>query len=281
MNVKTVSYRSKNAAREFAESLRETGFGVLTDHPIPHELIQSIFNTWASFFASEEKFKFTFDPKKQAGYFPFRTENAKGYAKKDLKEFFHYYPWSELPRSVEKVTKEVYQRLSVLGAELLQWIEDYLPADVKARLSMPLRQMIEASEDTLLRPIHYPPLTGSEEEGAIRAAAHEDINLITLLIAATAPGLQVLDAHGRWHDVQCDPGTLVINSGDMLKMATDGFYGSTTHRVINPKGGDATKPRYSMPLFLHPRKEVRLSDKHTAGSYLEERLVEIGLLKKN
>src|SRR6185312_15947729 len=114
----------------------------------------------------------------------------------------------------------------------------------------------------------------------IRAAAHEDINLITVLIAATSPGLQVKDANGNWHEVQCHPGTLVINSGDMLKMATGGFYGSTTHRVVNPAGPEAKKPRYSMPLFLHARKNVRLNEKYTAGSYLEERLLEIGLLKK-
>jgi isopenicillin N synthase-like dioxygenase len=140
--------------------------------------------------------------------------------------------------------------------------------------------MIEGSDDTLLRPIHYPPLTGGEEEGAIRAAAHEDINLITLLPAATAPGLQVKDAKGNWVNIACDPGSLAINAGDMLQMASGGYYVSTTHQVVNPNGPEAKKPRYSMPLFLHPRKDVKLSDKHTAGSYLEERLIEIGLKKK-
>ena len=279
MNVKTVSYRSSNAPRDFAESLRETGFGVLTDHPLSHDLIQGIFHDWAQFFASEEKFKYTFNPELQSGYFPFRTENAKGAKQKDLKEFFHFYPNTTLPPMTEKRTREVYSQLFTLSSELLQWIEGYLPANIRAQLSEPLTKMIENSEESLLRPIHYPALTGSEEEGAIRAAAHEDINLITVLIAATAPGLQVLDSRGNWHDVQCDPGTLVINSGDMLKMATGGFYGSTTHRVVNPSGPAAHQPRYSMPLFLHARKNVRLSEKHTAGSYLRERLVEIGLIK--
>lgn len=279
MNVATVSYRSKNAAREFAQSLHETGFGVLTDHPIPHELIRGIFDDWAQFFASEEKFKYTFDPKLQSGYFPFRTENAKNSKQKDLKEFFHYYPRTTLPPGTDKRTREMYQKLLTLSSELLEWIETHLPTEIRKNLSEPLTRMIEDSEESLLRPIHYPALTGKEEEGAIRAAAHEDINLITVLIAATAPGLQVKDGRGQWHEVKCDPGTLVINSGDMLKMATKGFYGSTTHRVINPAGPESQKPRYSMPLFLHARKNVRLSENHTAGSYLDERLREIGLKK--
>jgi isopenicillin N synthase-like dioxygenase len=280
MNVKTVSYRNKDAARDFAESLRDTGFGVLTDHPVSHELIQGIFEDWARFFASEEKHSYLFNPELQSGYFPFRTENAKGAKQKDLKEFFHFYPNTTLPPVVERRTREAYRELLTLSAELLQWIEDYLPEEVRAQLSEPLTRMIHQSEESLLRPIHYPALRGDEEDGAIRAAAHEDINLITVLIAATAPGLQVQNSRGEWFEVKCDPGTLVINSGDMLKMATRGFYGSTTHRVINPAGPDSRKPRYSMPLFLHARKNVRLNERYTAGSYLEERLLEIGLLKK-
>lgn len=280
MHVRTVSYRNKDAARQFAESLRETGFGVLTDHPVSHELIQGIFGDWAEFFDSEDKHKYLFDPRLQSGYFPFRTENAKGAKQKDLKEFFHFYPNTKLPPVVEKRTRDAYRELLALSSELLQWIEEFLPADIRAKLSEPLTRMIENSEESLLRPIHYPALTGAEEEGAIRAAAHEDINLITVLIAATAPGLQVQNAQGEWFEVKCDPGTLVINAGDMLKMATGGFYASTTHRVINPAGPESRKPRYSMPLFLHARKEVRLNERYTAGSYLEERLLEIGLLKK-
>jgi isopenicillin N synthase-like dioxygenase len=122
-------------------------------------------------------------------------------------------------------------------------------------------------------------LNGTEEQGAIRAAAHEDINLITLLPAATEPGLQVKDKAGNWHDVKTDPETLVVNISDMLQEATDGFYRSTTHRVINPEGSDYSKPRLSMPMFVHPRADVVLSPRYTAGSYLNERLRELGLLK--
>jgi isopenicillin N synthase-like dioxygenase len=279
MKVKTISCKSPTAANEFADSLRETGFAVLTDHPLPAALIRDTFTEWEQFFHSDKKFNYMFDPAKQAGYFPFRSENAKDSKKKDLKEFYHYYSWGELPKETSKFTPELFFALTRLGATCLQWLQESTPADVSKRFSMPLHQMIEGSGEILLRPIHYPPLTGGEEEGAVRAAAHEDINLITLLPAATAPGLEVKDTAGNWHAVSCDPGTIVINSGDMLKEASGGHYPSTTHQVVNPRGPASRDPRYSMPLFLHARKEVRLSERHTAGSYLEERLKEIGLKK--
>src|SRR6202012_2915852 len=115
----------------------------------------------------------------QAGYFPFRSENAKDSPIKDLKEFFHYYPSrSTLPLNAQKFTPEYYKKTSDLGSELLNWIEKETPENVRSRFPTPLSQMIEQSEETLLRILHYPPLTGGEESGAIRAAAHEDINLI-------------------------------------------------------------------------------------------------------
>ncbi len=280
MNVQTVDYRDPQAAKKFAQSLRETGFGVLTNHPISLKLIEDTFTDWENFFASEAKHKHTFDPKSQAGYFPFRSENAKGYSAKDLKEFYHYYPGDRLPEGLSGRTSEMISAMSALAGELLQWIEDESPAEIKKSFSMPLRKMIDGSRETLLRPIHYPPLKGGEEEGAVRAGAHEDINLITLLPAATAPGLEVKDAEGQWHTVNCDRGQIAINVGDMLQMASQGYYISTTHRVMNPTGPAAKLPRFSMPLFLHPRADVKLSDKHTAITYLEERLREIGLLKQ-
>jgi isopenicillin N synthase-like dioxygenase len=280
MNVKTVNYQSPDAGHEFAASLRETGFAVITNHILPGDLIENVIQEWSDFFASEEKFKYTYDPARQSGYFPFKSENAKGYSKKDLKEFYHYYPWDTLPPSTQRYTTEMHKILNTMASKLLSWIEEATPSEVRRKFSMPLPQMIIESQETLLRTIHYPPLTGAEEEGAVRAAAHEDINLITLLPSASAPGLQALDLAGNWHDVPCDPGMIVVNSGDMLKEASGGYYPSTTHRVVNPTGPAAASPRFSMPLFLHPRKEVRLSEKHTAGTYLTERLREIGLKPK-
>jgi isopenicillin N synthase-like dioxygenase len=280
MDVRTVDYQSPHAAREFTQSLRETGFAVLENHPIPVTLIHQSFEEWGHFFDSPDKNQYTFDPQRQSGYFPFRSENAKDSSLKDLKEFYHYYPWGELPAQTREKTPQLYRALSELGAELLGWIEDHTPAQVRSLFRWPLTRMIHESPMTLLRAIHYPPLSGKEEEGAVRAAAHEDINLITLLPAATAPGLQVKDIQGVWHDVPCDPGTIVINSGDMLKEASGGYYPSTTHQVMNPRGEAARKPRYSMPLFLHPRPEAPLSERYLAKQYLDERLTQIGLLKK-
>lgn len=280
MQVLHVRYGDSQAPELFARSLRETGFAVVTDHPISYQLVRDAYDEWEKFFSSEEKFEHTYTQEKQAGYFPFRTETAKNYKISDLKEFYHYYPSRiVLPRGADLATPKLYAEMSKLGAELLGWIEDNTPADIRAQFSMPLRKMVEGSQETLLRPIHYPPLKGSEEEGAIRAAEHEDINLITLLPSATAPGLQVKDVKGQWHEVSCNPGELVINAGDMLTMASQGYFLSTTHRVVNPRGEAARTSRYSMPLFLHPAANVRLSDAHTARSYLMQRLSEIGLVK--
>lgn len=280
MQIQKVAYGSRDAAARFTQSLRETGFGVLTGHPIPADLIYGVYADWEAFFASEEKHKYTFEPAVQSGYFPFRSENAKGYTAKDLKEFFHLYGWTKLPEGMKERTWDLYKAMFTLSGELLRWIDEASPAEIRSQFSMPLPAMIQDSRETLMRILHYPPLKGgAEEEGAIRAAAHEDINLITLLPAATAPGLQVKDAAGRWIDVECNPGDIVINVGDMLQMASKGHYVSTTHQVVNPKGEEARKPRFSMPLFLHARADVPLSKEYTAGAYLDERLREIGLKK--
>jgi len=279
MDVKTVDYTSADAAQEFTRSLRETGFAVIRNHPIPLTLIHESFAEWQRFFASEGKHAYTFDPAKQAGFFPFRSENAKDSTKKDLKEFYHFYPWGELPAMANDKTAQLYNALLSLAGELLGWIERNTPAEIRAKFSEPLSSMIVDSSNTLLRAIHYPPLSGVEEEGAVRAAAHEDINLITLLPAATAAGLQAQDRSGQWHDVSCDPGTIAINAGDMLQEASGGYYPSTTHRVMNPVGEEARKPRLSSPLFLHPRPDVRLSERYLAQEYLDQRLREIGLKK--
>lgn len=279
MKVLRAEYGKPDAPQKFAESLRKTGFGVLGNHPIPQSLIKDVFEEWSQFFKTEMKFEYKYNPKTQEGYFPFKTENAKDSKVKDLKEFFHLFPNTPIPAGMSPKSREFFIRMNALGVELLGWINDNTPEDIRKNFSMPLTQMTDDSKETLLRPIHYPPLSGEEEEGAIRAAAHEDINLITLLPAATAPGLEVKDLAGNWHSVECNPGDIVINAGDMLQMASGGHYISTTHRVVNPRGPEAYKPRYSMPFFLHPRSDVRLSATHTAGSYLDQRLVEIGLLK--
>lgn len=281
MHIEPIDYRSPDAARKFSESLHNTGFGVLTNHPLSQTLLEKIYREWFDFYQTDAKHSYAFDPEKMDGYFsPKISETAKGHAKRDLKEFFHIYPWGRYPSEVSDAARQYYREGSRLAAQLLQWVEDNSPADVKARYSMPLSQMIEGSEQTMLRVLHYPPLRGDEEPDAVRAAPHGDINLLTILPAATQAGLQVLGKDKQWYDVPCDFGMLIVNIGDMLDEASQGYYPSTTHRVLNPTGSEALKSRVSLPLFLHPRLEVVLSERHTAGSYLEERLIELGVKSK-
>tara|TARA_B100001758_G_scaffold52810_1_gene43229 strand:- start:127 stop:966 length:840 start_codon:yes stop_codon:yes gene_type:complete len=277
MNVRKVNYKDQNAAHEFTRSLRQTGFTVLTDHPVDMNLIETVYSEWADFFSSDNKNKYPYDPVRQDGFFPFKTENAKGQSLKDLKEFFHIYSWGRYPEELSNKTLDLYAQLLELTATLLGWIQVETPRDVSSLFSMPLPDMVTDSKTNLLRIIHYPPLDGKEEDGAVRGSAHEDINLITLLVAGTQPGLQVQDTNGNWHDISCDPGCLAINAGDMLQEASNGYFPSTTHQVINPDNQIDNKSRFSMPLFLHPRDEVVLSKKYTAKEYLDERLREIGL----
>ncbi|WP_305403571.1 2OG-Fe(II) oxygenase family protein [Photobacterium leiognathi] len=279
MKLEAVDYTAENAKQLFVESLRNTGFGVLKNHPIQQKLVQSIYDNWYQFFNSEEKTDFLFNVETQDGLFPTEvSETAKGHTKKDIKEYFHYYPWGQCPSALKQEIQQYYQEANELATELLSWVEEYSPNDISDKYSQPLSSMIDGSEKTLLRVLHYPPLKGDEELGTIRAGAHEDINLLTILPAANEPGLQVLAKDGSWIDVPCDFGNLIINIGDMLQEASSGYFPSTTHRVINPEGADKTKSRISLPLFLHPKPEVVLSEKYTADSYLMERLRELGVI---
>ncbi len=276
--MQVVDYNSKNAGKDFVKSLHETGFGVLVNHPIKQELVESIYTHWQQFFLSAEKQQFAFDPEKQDGYFSSEiSETAKGHKHKDIKEYFHVYPWGRIPEELKTEILYYYNLTSSLAQELLDWVEKYSPADVAKLYSEPLSNMIIDTPNTLLRILHYPPLSGSEEAGSIRAAAHEDINLLTILPAANEPGLQVQTKIGEWLDVPADFGNLIINIGDMLQEASGGYFPSTSHRVINPEGNDMSKSRISLPLFLHPRSDVVLSERHTQRSYLLERLRELGV----
>ncbi len=280
MLIQPVDYRDPDAAKKFTESLHNTGFGVLTNHPLSQTLLNTIYQEWYEFFQTDAKHKYNYDTEKMDGYFsPKVSETAKGFAKRDLKEFYHVYPWGRVPSEVSNAAREYYEQGNQLATELLQWVEDHTPADIKANYSMPLSDMITDSDMTLLRVLHYPPLNGDEEPDAVRAAAHGDINLLTVLPAATQAGLQVLGKDDAWHDVPCDFGMLIVNIGDMLDEASQGYYPSTIHRVLNPTGEEAKKSRISLPLFLHPRPDVVLSERHTSGSYLQERLRELGVKK--
>ncbi|WP_136253012.1 isopenicillin N synthase family dioxygenase [Onishia niordana] len=279
MAVQNVDFTAADAPQRFVASLRETGFGVLRNHPISAELVESIYRQWQEFFAGESKHDFRFDPERQDGYFPPEvSETAKGRTVKDLKEYYHVYPWGRMPEALAEDIMEYYRRAEALAATLLGWIEAETPPEVAKRYQEPLSHMIAESGQTLLRVLHYPPLAGDEIPGAVRAAAHEDINLITVLSAANEPGLEVKTREGEWLEVPCDPGQLIINVGDMLQEASGGYFPSTSHRVVNPSGPSRFQSRLSLPLFLHPRPEVVLSERHTADSYLKERLRELGVI---
>ena len=276
MHLPVVDFTSPTAPQEFCKSLHETGFGVLKNHPLNQDLVESIYAEWLAFFKSEAKHQYPNDPVKHDGYFsPSVSETAKNNTKKDLKEFYHIYPWGRYPAEVSDNAQRYYAQGANLAATLLGWVEENSPPEVKARYSMPLPQMIEGSDHTLLRVLHYPPLRGDEEPGAVRAAAHGDINLLTILPAATEPGLQVLGKDNAWFDVPCDFGLLIVNIGDMLQEASGHYYPSTVHRVLNPTGDGAKKSRISLPLFLHPRREVVLSERYTVEKYFNERMEEL------
>ena len=277
MDVRTVKYTEENAPSIFTQSLHQTGFSILKNHPIDPSLISDVYEEWSMFFSNGIKEKYLFNKNTQDGFFPFKSENAKGNPNKDLKEFFHFYPWGIFPEELSSKTKTLFNQLVLLTETLLGWIEKESPENVKILFSMPLPDMIDSSRNNLLRIIHYPPLKKNEDRKAMRGAAHEDINLITLLVSGTEPGLQVKDNSGKWHSIICDPGSIAVNTGDMLREVSQGYFPSTTHKVINPKSTEENISRYSMPLFLHPKSTVRLSKKYIAEEYLNERLNEIGL----
>ena len=276
IDIQSIDYNNNSSPKAFEKSLRDTGFVTISNHPIPHDLIDNVYSEWEGFFSNNDKFKYLFDKNSQDGFFPFLTENAKDSTIKDLKEFYHIYPWGKLPHSIGSSTMILFDEILSLATELLGWIEQACPSEIRNNFSIPLKSMIHESTSNLFRIIHYPPIAESDDASALRAAAHEDINLITVLIAGSEPGLQAQDLNGEWHNISCDKNTIVVNSGDMLKIASNNYYPSTTHRVINPDTSSNVS-RYSMPLFLHPRDEVVLNDEHTARTYLNQRLGEIGL----
>ena len=252
MDVGVIRYGEKEAEKKFVDSLKNTGFAVLKDHPISESLMNNTYQVWKDFFrrSVEDKNQYLFDAREtgaQTGYFPFKAENAKGYSIRDLKEFFHYAPHKKAPQEQEVVTEKYFQEVTKLAQELLNWTENGLPSSISEGLSMPLSQMAAQSQ-------------------------------LTLLPFATSPGLQIKDSQGNWHVVPGDPGMIVVNVGDMLAHATQNYYKSTTHRVINPES-QKNEARYSLPLFFQPNNDVRLSSTHTAGSYFEERFREQGLVK--
>lgn len=275
MDVAVVDFTAADAPERFATSLRETGFAVLTHHPLSWQLVEQVYAEWSAFFDDAEVLRYT-TTDSQTGYFPPDvSETAKGFQVKDLKEFFHVYPWSRYPTQVSDAALRYRDEALLLARTLLDWVEANTPGEITGRLSMPLSQMMDGSTRSLLRVLRYPPLPDEVPDGAVRAAAHEDINLLTVLPASDQPGLELLGANGEWYPVPCDPGSLAVNGGEMLDLATGGYYPATTHRVVNPTGPAARLPRMSLPLFLHPADDVVLAHGRSAYDFLTQRIREL------
>lgn len=281
MNVLTIDALNMNG-HDLVTSMRETGFAIIKNYPIDRDLIEDVYRRWTTFFnESQESKNYFLYGTDHSGYFPFKSENAKGSSLKDLKEFYHIYNNTILPGNlyehfghgaIVSPTHELMKDLSKLGELLLTVLFAMSPA-VHDSDSIPYNEMAQDSEKTLFRILHYPPIK-SEDREAVRAAAHYDINLITILPAATQSGLEVKDLNGMWHKIDSEPGTVVVNIGEMLEIASDGFFRATEHRVVNPIDNHS---RYSMPLFIHPRGEVFLRPGLTAQQALAVRLKELGL----
>lgn len=284
--------------------IKDYGFIILKDHDVPAELLKQAYDVLAKFYALpvETKKKYV-SPSGggQRGYTPFGTEQAKDAQVKDLKEFWHvgrevgaghpfakYYPnniWPEAELSEFKpIFEKLFQQLELAGIQMMEALT--------APLQVPqdfFKDMVQEG-NSILRLLHYPPIPEGVDPRCVRAAAHEDINFITLLPAATQSGLQLKDRDGTWLDIESDFGTLIVDAGDMLARLTNDVIPSTTHRVINPNDGTNVS-RYSMPFFMHPNPEALLKclpscvgekakyPDITAHEFLMQRLREIGLIK--
>ena len=275
MKVKICNIRGDNFDADFLNSVINTGFAVITHHGIDRSLIKEAQDVWREFFLStpQEKNGFINRNDPNMGYKSFGSEKAVGAKKPDLKEFFHWQPGQEIPGEAFGITQKMFFMLEDLSDQLLAVLDTN--SDREAGF---FRNACSRSDNTLMRPIYYPAMNSGPTEGAVRSAAHEDINFITLLVAASASGLQVKDMTGRWHDVPHEENSVTVNIGDMLQLASHRLYKSTTHRVINPT--DSKSDRISIPLFVHPNSEVVLAEGVTAGQYLQQRLDQIYLKVK-
>ncbi len=290
---------------ELGEAYREWGFAGIRGHGIPQALIDGSYDAFVRFFALPTDAKMKYHVAGQGGargYTPFGIETAKDSKYPDLKEFWHI--GRELPHGSKYAGVmppnlwpaeapgfrehgyALYEALDALGSRVL--------SALALHIGLPEDWFADKTDrgNSILRPIHYPPIA-SPDVPNVRSGAHEDINLITLLVGASAEGLEVKSRNGAWVPFTAEADTIVVNIGDMLQRLTNHVYPSTTHRVVNPPGEAARKPRYSTPFFLHPNPDFpiatlpqcvdaenpdRYPDPVTANDYLMERLREIGLV---
>ena len=298
--------RKQKFITEIGNAFEQIGFVALSGHFLPDTLVDDLYTEVKNFFNLPQKIKDTYEIEGiggQRGYTSFGKEHAKGRKEGDLKEFWHFgqyvvdnpkleaeYPDNVMVTELEKfnaVGKETYRMLEKTAKYVLRALALHLGLDEYYFDNYIL------NGNSILRPIHYPPIT-QEPKNAVRAAAHGDINLITLLMGAHGRGLQVMNHNGEWIDAIAKPDQLMINVGDMLSRLTNNKLKSTIHQVVNPPKELWGTSRYSIPFFMHPISEMPLNclehcvdGKHpkqfeyiSAGEFLHERLVELGLIKK-
>ncbi|TZF83049.1 isopenicillin N synthase family oxygenase [Pedobacter sp. BS3] len=304
--IKGTPAQKKQFSDDIGKAFTEIGFVTIANHGLPQQLLDDLYDQVKKFFALPDEVKRSYEKPElagQRGYTSKGREKAKDAKIPDLKEFWQRgqtvkdndpvkdeYPdnilVAELPRFNE-VTQEVYERLEYAGIHLLRAIAVYLGLDEHY-----FDDKVH-NGNSILRGIHYFPIEDPDAlpPDAVRAGAHEDINLITLLIGASADGLEVLTVDGQWYPVKAKVEDIVVNVGDMLQRLTNNKLKSTTHRVVNPPRDLMKTSRYSVPFFLHPKAKMELTslsscidEQHpklytdmTAGEYLDERLREIGL----
>jgi hypothetical protein len=298
--------RKQKFVNEIGKAYEDIGFVALKGHFLDDKLVDELYGEVRNFFSLPLEVKEKYEIPGiggQRGYVSFGKEHAKGKKEGDLKEFWHFGQYvendpkleAEYPKNVEvaelpkfnTVGKEAYQMLEKTGVYVLRALALYLGLD-----EFYFDNYIK-NGNSILRPIHYPPIT-QEPENAVRAAAHGDINLITLLMGAQGKGLQVQNHNGEWIDAIAEEDELVINVGDMHSRHTNNKLKSTIHQVVNPPRELWGTSRFSIPFFMHPISEMPLNclencidaenpkryDDITAGDFLYERLVDLGLIKK-
>lgn len=291
--------------RQIGGAFEEIGFVALSGHFLPESLVEELYAEIKRFFDLPQDVKAKYEIPGiggQRGYTSFGKEHAKGRKEGDLKEFWHFGQYLaedaaatfEYPENVEVTELPDFNKVGKLAYQMLEKTAIYVLRALALHLDLE-ETYFDAyvrNGNSILRPIHYPPIT-KEPENAVRAAAHGDINLITLLMGAHGKGLQVQNHKGDWIDAIARPDQLMINVGDMLSRLSNNRLKSTIHRVVNPPKEAWGSSRYSIPFFMHPVSSMPLNclencidASHpkefkdiTAGAYLHERLVELGLVK--